>query len=333
VLREPFQIEGQSVQIGASIGISIFPDHGNEGGYLLQQADCAMYAAKKSGKNRVVQFGDNLGFAARARITLERELRLAMERDEIFIEYQPEFDLITNSIVRFEALARWTHPVLGDIPPLNFIPIAEECGLIVQLGAHVMERACREALKWQKADTTAVQVAVNVSSIQVASEGFFEEVGGILSRTGLEPHLLQIEITESSALGGIGRVSEIVDRFRSIGVTVSLDGFGTGYSCLASLPRLGVNSIKIDNSFVNDLMIHPETQAFAKSIVTMAHNLNMRVVVEGIESVDQLDLIRSLGANEVQGYLKGRPTGDPMTQLRNSRDESDLRSPLIPASL
>jgi diguanylate cyclase (GGDEF)-like protein len=320
-LRQPFQIDDHSVQIGASIGISIFPDHGDEGGYLLQQADCAMYAAKKSGKDRVVQFGDHLGFAVKERITLEGELRRAMERDEISIEYQPEFDLGTNSIVRFEALARWTHPTLGPIPPLNFIPIAEECGLIVPLGAYIMERACREAANWQIAGGPPIQVAVNVSSVQFARDAFFDEVNDILRRTGIEPELLQIELTESTTLDVIERVGEMIDRFRKIGITVALDGFGTGYSCLGYLPRLGFNTLKIDRSFVNDLMIHTETQAFAQSIVTMAHNLQMRVVVEGIESVDQLDLIRSLGANEVQGYLKGRPTPDPMTQLRENRDE------------
>jgi diguanylate cyclase (GGDEF)-like protein len=319
-LRPDFEIEGNAIQIGASIGISIFPDHGDEGGYLLQQADCAMYAAKKNGKNRMVLFGDNLGYAARERITLESELRRAMERGEISIEYQPEFDLGTNSIVRFEALARWTHPTLGSIPPLDFIPIAEECGLIVPLGSYIMERACRDAMTWQKPGERPIQVAVNVSSVQFARDAFFGEVEDILHRTGIEPGLLQIELTESTTLDGVERVAGMIDRFRKIGISVALDGFGTGYSCLGYLPLLGFNSIKIDRTFVSDLMRHAETQAFAQSIVTMAHNLKMRVVVEGIESVDQLDLIRSLGANEAQGYLKGRPTPDPMTQLRENRN-------------
>ena len=267
--------------------------------------------------------GNHLGFAVRERITLESELRRAMERDEISIEYQPEYDLDTNSIVRFEALARWTHPTLGPIPPLNFIPIAEECGLIVPLGAYIMERACKEAANWQNAGEPPVQVAVNVSSIQFARDGFFDEVCEILRRTGIEPCLLQLELTESTTLDGIERVAKVIDRFRKIGITVALDGFGTGYSCLGYLPQLGFNSLKIDRSFVNDLMVHTETRAFAQSIVTMAHNLKMRVVVEGIESVDQLELIRSLGANEAQGYLKGRPTPAPMTQLRENRSASN----------
>jgi diguanylate cyclase (GGDEF)-like protein len=326
-LRPAFEIEGHSVQVGASIGISIFPDHGDEGGYLLQQADCAMYAAKKSGKNRVVQFGGNLGYAARERITLESELRRAMERGEIWVDYQPEFDLGTDLIVRFEALARWTHPTLGTIPPLIFIPIAEECGLIVRVGAYIMERACREAVKWQNAGEKPIQVAVNVSSIQFARDEFFDEVIDILRRSGIDPGLLQIELTESITLDGIERVAETIDRFRRIGISMALDGFGTGYSCLGYLPRLGFNSIKIDRSFLNDLMVHSETQAFAQSIVTMAHNLRMRVVVEGIESVEQLDLIRSLGANEAQGYLLGRPSLDPSAQLRGKPGFAHLAGP------
>lgn len=322
-LKPEFEIEGHSVQIGASIGISLFPDHGDEAGYLLQQADCAMYAAKKNGKNRMVLFGDNLGHAARERITLESELRRALERGEISIHYQPEFDLETDLIVRFEALARWTHPTLGSIPPLNFIPIAEESGLIGPLGAYIMEHACRDAINWQKPGTPPIQVAVNVSSVQFARDSFFEEVEEILRRTGIDPGLLQIELTESATVDGVDRVSQLIERFRKIGVTVALDGFGTGYSCLSYLPRLGFNSIKIDRSFMNDLMAHPETKGFAESIVTMAHNLHMRVIVEGIESYDQLDLIRSLGANESQGYLQGRPSPDPMAQIRKNLSDKD----------
>lgn len=314
-LRPAFQVEGHSIQIGASIGISIFPDHGDESGYLLQQADCAMYAAKKNGKNRMVQFGDHLGYAARERITIESELRHAIERGEISVHYQPEYDLATNSIVRFEALARWTHPSMGAIPPLTFIPIAEENGLIVTLGAYIMERACREAITWQKTAKAPIQVGVNVSSIQFAREAFFEEVMEILQRTGIEPGLLQIELTESATLDGVDRASEMIHQFRAAGISVALDGFGTGYSCLGYLPRLAFNSIKIERSFVNELMVRAETQAFVQSIVTMAHNLLMRVVVEGIEKSEQLDLIRSLGANEAQGYLLGMPTPDPIAQL------------------
>lgn len=323
VLNLPFQIEGQSVRIGASIGISIFPGNAQEADQLLQQADCAMYAAKRNGKNRVVRYGDDLGNAARERLTLEGELRRAIAEGQISVHYQPEFDLATDCIVRFEALARWTHPRLGNIPPVSFIPVAEESGLIVPLGAYIMERACREALLWQKMANHSIQVAVNVSSVQFARESFLEEVQSILRRTGLQPSLLQLELTESATLTGIERAADTMRRLKALGVSVAMDDFGTGYSCLSYLPRLSFDALKIDRSFVNELMVRPEIRAFVQSILTLAHNLNMRVIVEGIETREQLELVKALGSDEAQGYLLGRPSANPAEQLRHPWHASD----------
>lgn len=317
VLRAPFEIEGHSIRITASVGISLFPNHGNEGGQLLQQADCAMYAAKRNGKNRVVQFGDHLGHAARERLTLEGELRRALADKEIFLHYQPEFDLASHTIVRFEALARWVHPRMGNIPPLSFIPIAEESGLIVPLGAYIMERACRDAVQWQQYANRPIQVAVNVSSVQFARDSFVEEVEDILQRTGLHPSLLQIELTESATLTGVERAAEMMRRLKSKGISVAMDDFGTGYSCLSYLPKLSFDALKLDRSFVNELIVRPETRGFVKSILMLAHNLNMKVIVEGIETREQLELIRALGTNEAQGYFLGRPSAHPLEHLRN----------------
>jgi len=315
VLNAPFDLAGQSIRITASIGISLYPEHGEEAGLLLQQADCAMFAAKRSGKNRIVQFGDDLGNATRERLTLEGDLRRAIEEGEITVHYQPEFDLATNTIVRFEALARWTHPKLGPIPPLNFIPIAEECGLIVLLGAHIMERACADAVIWQRRTRRPIQVAVNVSSVQFARDTFIEEVEDILQRTGLKPTLLQIELTESATLTGIERAASMMRRLRSLGISIAMDDFGTGYSCLSYLPKLSFDALKLDRSFVTELIAHPESTAFVQSILSMAHNLKMKVIVEGIETREQLELMRSLGTNEAQGYLLGRPSPNPLEQL------------------
>jgi len=317
-LKGPFDIGGHSIRIAASIGISLFPEHGLEAGQLLQQADCAMYAAKRNGRNRIVQFGDDLGNATRERLTLEGELRRAIAEGEITVHYQPEFDLTTNAIVRFEALARWTHAKLGVIPPLNFIPVAEECGLIIPLGAYVMEEACRDAVSWQKHSSHPIQVAVNVSSVQFARDSFIDEVDEILHRTGLAPTLLQIELTESATLTGIERAAETMARLKTMGISVAMDDFGTGYSCLSYLPRLSFDALKIDRSFVNELMVRPETRAFVQSILTLAHNLHMKVIVEGIETREQLELTRSLGANEAQGYLLGRPSADAIEHLRRA---------------
>ncbi|MGA7522542.1 MAG: EAL domain-containing protein [Acidobacteriaceae bacterium] len=316
VLEPPFEIEGHSIRITASVGISLFPNHGNEGGPLLQQADCAMYAAKRNGKNRVVQFGDHLGHAARERLTLEGELRRALANKEISAHYQPEFDLASHTIVRFEALARWTHPTMGNIPPLSFIPVAEESGLIVPLGAYIMERACTDAVQWQQYANRPIQVAVNVSSVQFARDSFVEEVDDILRRTGLDPSLLQIELTESATLNGVERAAEMMRRLKSKGISIAMDDFGTGYSCLSYLPKLSFDALKLDRSFVNELIVRPETRGFVKSILMLAHNLNMKVIVEGIETREQLELIRALGTNEAQGYLLGRPSPNPLDYLR-----------------
>ena len=314
VLKAPFALNGHSIQVTASVGISIFPD-GHDYGQLLQQADCAMYAAKRSGKSRIVQYSDDLGSAARERLTLEGALQHAIARGEISINYQPEFDLATNQIVRFEALARWTHPSLGRVGPLSFIPVAEESGLIVSLGAYIMERACTEARAWQEIAKRPIQVAVNVSTVQFSQDSFFEDVAGILHRTGLHPSLLQLELTESATLAGVERATEMMKRFSRMGVTVAVDDFGTGYSCLTYLPKLAFDVLKLDRSFVNGLMVKRETRSFVESIITLAHNLKMKVVVEGVETDDQLRLIRTLGADEAQGHLLGEPSGEPMALL------------------
>ncbi|HVT96004.1 MAG TPA: bifunctional diguanylate cyclase/phosphodiesterase [Acidobacteriaceae bacterium] len=320
VLKEPFEIEDHVIRVTASIGISLFPDHGNEGGQLLQQADCAMFAAKRNGKNRIVHYGDGLGSAARERLTLEGELRRAIENGDIDVSYQPEFDLSTNAIVRFEALARWTHPKLGRIPPGSFIPVAEESGLIVPLGAYVMERACADATTWQRKAGRPIQVAVNVSSVQFARDTFLEEVEEVLRRTGLKPSLLQLELTESATLTGLERAADLMRRLTGRGIGIAMDDFGTGYSCLSYLPKLAFDALKLDRSFVNELAVRPETRPFVQSILSMAHNLHMRVIVEGIETREQLDLMRSLGTDEAQGYLLGRPTPNPMELLSPNGD-------------
>ncbi|HEX4006893.1 MAG TPA: EAL domain-containing protein [Acidobacteriaceae bacterium] len=318
LIKQPFEISGQTVRVSASIGMSIFPD-GNERGQLLQQADCAMYAAKRNGKGRIVRFTDNLGSAARERLTLEGELQHAVAKGQISVVYQPEFDLETNAIVRFEALARWTHPAMGLIMPMSFIPVAEENGLIIPLGAYIMERACAEAVSWQEIASHPVQVAVNVSTVQFSRDSFFEEVADVLHRTGLHPSLLQIELTESATVAGVERAAEMMRRLKRMGVSVAVDDFGTGYSCLSYLPKLSFDAVKLDRSFVHELTERRETRSFIKSILELAHNLHMRVIAEGVETQEQLKLIKSLGTDEAQGYLLGRPSSDPAELVRDER--------------
>jgi diguanylate cyclase (GGDEF)-like protein len=311
-LSNPVLIQGHELTLGASIGISIYPEDSHDAEDLIKQADSAMYTAKRDGKNRALYFTSDIGAEMRERLSLEQQLRGALARHEIFVHYQPEFELTGNKLVRFEALARWTHPTLGQIPPDKFIPVAEESGLISSLGAFIMEQACMEAVRWQTKMAYPIQVAVNVSTIQFRRRGFVAEVRAILARTGLNPHLLQIELTESVMMSDAHSTAETMNALRSLGVGLAIDDFGTGYSNLSYLPSMAFDAPKIDRSFILNLKKMPESEAMIRTLVALARNIGMRVIVEGIEEPDQLELIRSLGANDVQGFLMGRPTLNPI---------------------
>ncbi|MGA2571293.1 MAG: EAL domain-containing protein [Terracidiphilus sp.] len=316
VLDQPFKIEGHEITIGASIGISLSVHGATQGADLLRQADSAMYAAKQGGRNRAAFFSADLSLMARERLSIENQLRGAITRQEIYLNYQPEFNAVTGRIVRFEALARWKHPHLGQVPPDKFIPIAEESGMIHLLGSYIMEQACREAVKWQLLAPFPVPVAVNVSAIEFNADFIVEQVISILRRTGLSPQLLQIELTETVMIGSFKRAAEKMEKLRSLGVSLAIDDFGTGYSCLSYLPGLPVDAIKIDRSFIKELRPGSDTIPMLRSMVDLAHSMNMRTVFEGVEDQSQLELVRELGADEVQGFLLGRPDGDPASHLR-----------------
>jgi len=312
-LSNPFTVEGHEISIGASVGISLFPRDATDPWTLLQQADSAMYAAKRKGKNQSRYFTAEIGLSAREQMSLENQLRGAIGRGEIHLEYQPEFDLATGRLIRFEALARWTHPVLGSISPSKFIRIAEESGQIVSLGLFVLQQACDDAVKWQRLALDPVGVAVNVSSLQFEREGFVEGVAEILKRSRLDPRLLQIELTESIMLRGAGPAAEVMKRLCELGVSLAIDDFGTGYSCLGYLPALPFSLLKIDRSFVQEIENRSEARAVVRSLVTLARNLQMQVVWEGVETRRQLEAVKQLGGNAVQGFLLGKPTSEPET--------------------
>jgi diguanylate cyclase (GGDEF)-like protein/PAS domain S-box-containing protein len=315
-VAKTFHVRGHELAIGVSIGISIFPDDGTGAEELMQEADGAMYAAKRDGRNRIMHFTSEIGAQAHERLTLENLLRGAIARCEISVHYQPEYELADHRLTRFEALARWTHPILGEIPPCKFIPIAEESGMIAALGAYIMERACAEAVKWQGLTPDPIQIAVNVSSIQFRHKGFVKEVSAILQRTGLKPGLLQLELTESVMLGGVEQAAATIDRLREIGVSMAVDDFGTGYSNMSYLPSLAFDTLKIDRSFVINMDTQPERESMIRTLISLARNFGMRVIVEGVEKPEQLALVKSFGANEVQGFLLGRPCADPMPAIR-----------------
>ncbi len=316
-LRDSFLIEDHKISIGASIGVSLFPENAQDFNVLFQQADSAMYAAKHVGKNGVMFYTPEMGISVCERVNLESQLREAILRGEIHLQYQPEFDITTGvqRLTRFEALARWTHPTLGNIPPSKFIPIAEESGVIFTLAAFLMDMACRDAVSWQRVSANPIQVAVNVSSIQFARPSFVEDVCETLKRTGLPPGLLQLELTESIMLADAERSIATMKRLAGLGVTLAIDDFGTGYSSLSYLQRLPFQVLKIDRSFVQGLDAKPEMRAMVDSLITLAHNLKMSVVAEGVEKPEEMELLKGFGGDVIQGFLLGKPTSDPIEKI------------------
>ncbi|HKO11900.1 MAG TPA: EAL domain-containing protein [Acidobacteriaceae bacterium] len=318
-MQQPFQIGEEELQVSASVGISEFPEPASDYTSLLQQADSAMYVAKRAGRNRAAFYTPDVGQSVRERNQILAELRGAISRNEIFLHYQPEFNWREQRIVRFEALARWNNRVLGNVCPGKFIPLAEESGLIGDLGAHVLETACTAAVEWQSRTGQAIPVAVNVSTIQLRSDSFAEVVFGTLARTRLPAHLLELELTESIMLEDMQRCREILTRLRAAGVRLALDDFGTGYSSLSYLPDLPFDRIKIARSFLEKVNRGRGGEALIRAVVSVAHTLQMAVVAEGIETEKELSLIRSLGVDELQGYLLGRPGRDPISIINAKR--------------
>lgn len=337
-LLRPFHVESHDITVGASIGISTHRGPLTEQTDLLRQADSAMYAAKRSGKNRAVHFSAELSLMARERLTLESELRGAIGRGEIYVQYQPEFDANTGELIRFEALARWKHPHLGQVAPDKFIPIAEESGLIYALGEFVMDQACRACASWQSVAPKPVEVAVNVSALQFNSDRIVGEIEAVLRRTHLSPELLQIELTESVVVGSLKHTAEKMRKLRRLGISLAIDDFGTGYSSLSYLPGLPFSALKIDRAFTREIVDSIETLTMVRSMIEMAHSMKMRVIAEGVETSEQFCILRNLGANEAQGYYLGPPADNPTGQLqeylansRNMRPETPEGDAVAPA--
>jgi len=314
-LGRPIKIAQSDLIIGAGIGISFFPQPALDFSSLLKQADSAMYLAKRSGRNHVVKYSPEIGTATQEKNRIAAELHTAIAREEITVHYQPQFSASNQRLVRFEALARWSSAVLGDVPPSRFIPIAEENGAILELGAHVLATACREAVQWQRKTGHSIPVAVNISSIQFRSESFVDDVLRTLSDTGLLPHLLELEMTESIMLDDLQRCREMLTRLSASGIRLAIDDFGTGYSSLAYLQDLPFDRLKIAPAFLAKAHRGRGGEALIQAVLSFAHALNLSVIVEGIETAKDLDLIRSLGADELQGFLLGRPGPDPCSVI------------------
>ncbi len=314
--RRSFDICGREIHATVSVGISVFPEFAGTAPELVQQADIAMQEAKRQGKNKVVLYTRQLGAAVHERMELESLLRGSLDRGEIDVYYQPEFNVKHQSLVCFEALARWTHPKLGAVSPLRFIPVAESSGFIVPLGLWILEKACARAVTWQGTGPP-VKVALNVSAVQFFRDDFVPSVKEVLGRTGLAPALLQIELTESVMLASLEQTVRKMHELRAMGVSLAIDDFGIGYSALSYLGRLPFTSLKIGRPFVQDLE-DAHAGRMIETLVALAHNFEMRVVVEGVETDAQMSAARVFGCDAAQGFLLGRPTPAPESFLEQS---------------
>jgi len=306
VLANAFHLHGTDLHVAASIGISLYPNDGADAETLMRNADTAMYHAKDSGRGNFQFFTPHMNVAAQQRLLLENAMRRALENGEFEVHYQPLFDLRDRSITGFEALLRWFPPGGDAIPPSQFIAAAEESGLIVAIGEMVIREALTQARTWQAAGRSLV-VAVNVSATQLARPSFVERLREAIHDSGLDPALVELEVTEGVIVEGAGEAREAIDLIAALGVGIAIDDFGTGYSGLAYLKRLPIDTVKIDQSFVRDLTVDPDDAAIVTAIVAMARSLGVDVVAEGVETEEQLAELQRLGCHRAQGYLLARP--------------------------
>lgn len=302
-LNAPVAFEGQDLITGVSLGVSLYPDDGSTGETLLANADMALYRAKEGGRGGYRFFKREMDETIRARRTLARELRTAIADDELVLHYQPQARAEDQEVCGFEALVRWNHPVQGMLPPLTFIPVAEESGLIVPLGEWVLRRACAAAAAWE----APLSIAVNLSPIQVHQANLPTLVHQILLDTGLAPHRLELEITESALFADGQRALDVLRRLKALGVRIAMDDFGTGFSSLSTLQSFPFDKIKIDKSFVENIHRHERATAIVRAVLGLGRSLDIPVTAEGVETPEQLDFLRSEACAEVQGYAIGRP--------------------------
>ena len=330
-LAQPLQLSGHECHSTASIGIATYPADGIDAQTLTKNADMAMYLAKEDGKNGFRFFSRDVKVQSIERLTLETALRRALERDQFVLHYQPKVDMMTGQITGVEALLRWMHPDFGMVSPMQFIPLAEETGLIVPIGRWVLKEACAQNMAWQRRGLRPVSMAVNLSPRQFADPNLLHDVDEALLASGMSAVLLQLEVTESMVMRNVSRAIRVLDAIQTRGIRIAIDDFGTGHSSMSLMKQFPIDTIKIDRSFVRDLAEDPEDQAIAQAIISMGKALGMTVVAEGVETAQQQSFLRAHGCDEMQGYIisKPVPARDLAELLRVSVDIAS--PPLQPA--
>jgi diguanylate cyclase (GGDEF)-like protein len=307
ILRAPFPVEGVDLRVSSSIGIAFYPTDGGSAESVLAHADAAMYCAKERGRNNYQCFGPGMKSVALERVSLESELHQALKLEQFELFYQPKVDTASGDIHSAEALIRWRHPQRGLIEPMQFIPLAEECGLIHEIGAWVLREACRQCAVWQRAGQPPLRVAVNVAASQFRRGDLLEVVRGALHTSHLDPRFLEIELTESAVMTHPEDSAAVLEQLSRMGVLVSVDDFGTGYSSMSYLRSFPIDKLKIDRSFIADLTTRADDASIVRAIVSLAHGLQIKVVAEGVETLEQLKFLQSVGCDQYQGYHFSRP--------------------------
>lgn len=319
-LSAEYAIQGRAISISCSLGISMFPEHGEDAESLIKNADAAMYCAKDKGCNTLAFFTEEMNVLLMERLTTENSLRLAIERKELFLAYQPQINISSGKITGMEALLRWQSSELGLVMPDKFIRIAENTGLITTIGEWVLRNACMQIKKWQEEGLLVVPIAVNVSAVQFRHEGFRELIRRVLLETGIDPAYLELELTESLLLSNADVMFEVLRDLKEMGLKLVIDDFGTGYSSLSYLRHFPVTKLKIDRSFIREVAINPDDAAITTAIISMSKGLSLTVIAEGVESHAQLAFLRDHMCDEFQGYYFSRPLSvqDASTKLRQN---------------
>lgn len=306
-VMRPVTLRGHECRVTASIGVALYPENGTDEETLIKSADMAMYLAKEEGKNDFRFFSNDMKSQSIERLMLETNLRKALERDEFVLQYQPKIDLRTGQITGVEALLRWNQPDIGMLPPNQFIPLAEETGLIVPIGRWVLKTACEQHMAWQRDGLPPVCMAINLSPRQFQHEQLLRDIDDTLSTTGMPPQLLELEITESMVMLNVERAIGLLTEIKKRGVRLSMDDFGTGYSSMALIKRFPIDTLKIDRSFIRDLPENTDDKAIADAIIGLGKALRLTIVAEGVETTEQEAFLRDHACDEMQGYLFSRP--------------------------